>query len=145
MSKKPAPVRITDAEWTAMRVVWDRGAATARDVTDALAGDTGWAYTTVKTLLTRLTQKGALRESMRGNQSVYEAVVGRDQARRAAVRSMVDRAFGGLVPMVRFLLEDETLSEGERTRLRELLATHGAGNDVAARERPPAAAKRPRT
>lgn len=105
-----------------MQIVWERGSATARDVTDALAADTGWAYTTVKTLLSRLAAKGVLRETMRAHQAVYEPAVARDAAKRTALRDVVDRAFGGLVPMVRFVLEDEEMDPRERAKLRKLLA-----------------------
>jgi BlaI family transcriptional regulator, penicillinase repressor len=125
MSKKPAPARLTEAEWSVMQVVWRTRPTTARDVVDALATEQGWAYTTVKTLLTRLAAKGVLREEMRGNQAVYEPLVAEDEARRSAVRTLADRAFGGsLIPMARFLLDDEELSSSERRQLRELLDQH---------------------
>ncbi len=122
MPTKPEPVRLSDGEWKVMEIVWSAGSANARDVTDALAADTGWAYTTVKTLMTRLVAKGALTESMEGNAAVYVPAVARDAARRTAVRGLLDRAFGGdLVPMVRFLLDDASVSTAERKRLRALL------------------------
>ena len=125
MSRKPVPARLTEAEWSVMQVVWRTGPTTARDVVDALAVEQGWAYTTVKTLLTRLVAKGALREEMRGNQAVYEPLIAEDDAQRSAVRSLADRAFGGsLVPMARFLLDDRDLSSAEREQLREILDEH---------------------
>jgi len=124
MSRKPA-ARLTEAEWSVMQVVWRTGPTTARDVVDALAAERGWAYTTVKTLLTRLAAKGAVREEMRGHRAVYRPRVAEEDARRSAVRSLADRAFGGsLVPMARFLLDGGELSSAERARLREILDEH---------------------
>lgn len=120
--------RLSDSEWKVMQVVWRRPPVTARDVADALAGETGWAYTTVKTLLTRLAAKGAVTERMSGNAALYEPAYAEEDAKRGALRGLVDRAFGGdLVPMVRFLLEDGKLSARERARLREMLAAREKG------------------
>lgn len=120
--------RLSDAEWKVMQIVWRRPPVTARDVADALADRTGWAYTTVKTLLTRLAGKGFVTERMAGNAALYEPAVAEDEARRSALRGLVDRAFGGdLVPMVRFLLDDDELSPRERNRLREMLAAREKG------------------
>src|SRR5688572_32324984 len=120
--------RLSDAEWKVMQVVWRKPPVTARDVADALSGETKWAYTTVKTLLTRLVAKGVLAERMSGNAALYEPKFAEEDARRGALRGLVDRAFGGdLVPMVRFLLDDAKLSPKERTKLREMLAARERG------------------
>jgi BlaI family penicillinase repressor len=124
VTRPAARPKLTDAEWKVMTVVWHAGRASARDVSDALSGETGWAYTTVKTLLTRLAAKGAVRESedRRGASAVYEPLVTADQARRSAVRTLLDRAFSGdRVPMVGFLLEGARLTADDRERLRRIL------------------------
>ena len=50
----PKEVRISDAEWDVMEIVWSRGQATAADVIAALAKDRGWNHRTIRTLLGRL-------------------------------------------------------------------------------------------
>ena len=122
MSKKPARTHLSDAEWKVMQVVWRRAPVTARDVREALLAETGWAHTTVKTLLTRLCAKGALGETRVGNASSYTPAVAEDAARRSALRAFAERAFGGdLVPMVRFMIEERELSPRDRARLRRAL------------------------
>ena len=64
-------MRLSDAEWTVMRAVWSRAPASARDVLDEVGEETGWAYTTVKTLLARLVDKGALSEDRQANVNIY--------------------------------------------------------------------------
>ncbi len=114
-------MRLSDAEWTVMQVVWQRGHATARDVLDSAGAETGWAYTTVKTVLARLTEKGALSARMDGRTSVYTPQVSQSEARRTAVRSLIEKAFGGAVsPLLQFL-DEGSLSDPERARLRDLL------------------------
>jgi BlaI family penicillinase repressor len=115
-------VRISDAEWKAMEVLWDRGAASAREVFDAVSAESGWAYTTVKTMLDRLAEKGAVETCRRGRAITYRPTVSRNEARRWAVRSLLERAFdGATAPLLRFLVSEERLGPAERRELRRLL------------------------
>ena len=115
-------MRLSDAEWKVMSVVWDRGTASAREVLDVLEAETGWAYTTVKTVLARLAGKGALAVEMRGNKSEYQAKVTKEEARQSALRSLADAAFeGSLSPMLHFLANRESLSRRDRDELIALL------------------------
>ena len=115
-------MRLSDAEWTVMQPLWERVNATARDVHAAVAADNDWSYSTVRTLLARLVEKGALLEGKRGNQVLYTANVSRDAARRSALRSLVERAFGGrLGSLVAHMAEEERLSASERAELAKLL------------------------
>jgi BlaI family penicillinase repressor len=129
-------MRLSDTEWTVMRAVWARSPVTARDVLEQVSHDTGWAYTTVKTILARLVEKGALAEHKRTNTSLYEPRVTERAARISALRSLVDRAFDGLFgSIVQHLVSEERLSARERTLLRDMLA---ASEDDAA---PPSGAR----
>ena len=133
--KRPdAPVHLSGTEWTVMNAVWTDPPVTARQVLDACVEETGWAYTTVKTLLDRLVDKGALAERKRANVSVYEPRITREDARRSALRRLVDRAFGGAMPsLVHHLVDVERLSAGERSELEAAL-------EAARRVEPPNAA-----
>ncbi|MBK8977881.1 MAG: BlaI/MecI/CopY family transcriptional regulator [Planctomycetes bacterium] len=125
-------VSLTNAEWAVMDAVWELAPVRARDVLDAVADRTGWSYSTVKTLLGRLVEKGALRESRSGNASVYEPLLTREQSRGGALRELVERAFGGaLGSLVTHLVQRERLSKRDREALRKLLEAE----DRAARER----------
>jgi len=127
-------MRLSDAEWEVMDVVWREGSATARIAHDALRPATGWAYTTVKTMLARLAEKGALDVLRDGRSSVYRPCVSREEARRSAVRSLVDRAFdGAAAPMLRFLVKDRGLTSGERRELRRILRGEKRGGKVGKR------------
>jgi BlaI family penicillinase repressor len=126
MPGRPA-LRLSDAEWTVMRAVWERPPASARDVLDRAGSETGWAYTTVKTLLARLVEKGALRMTMRGNVSLYEPRVTMRQARIAAVRALIDRAFDGTFgSLLQHLIAEEKLSAKDRAALARLIEDAGA-------------------
>jgi len=114
-------MRLSDAEWTVMQALWERESATARELLAAVGRRTGWAYTTLTTLLGRLAAKGAVAVARDGRARRYQAALSRRAARRSAVRSLLERAFGGtLSPLVAFLAEDETLSREDRAALRAL-------------------------
>ena len=115
-------MHLTEAEWKLMDGLWADAPASARELLDRLGPDAGWAYTTVKTMLTRLVEKGALDERARGRESVYVPRVTRKQARRSAVRALIERAFGGTAgAFVHHLVAHERLSAKEKARLRAML------------------------
>jgi len=117
-----AATTLSDAEWRVMNCVWDQAPVTARQVLDEVSTATGWAYTTVKTLLARLVEKGVLKATMRDHTSVYTPRLTRRRARRAAARDLLDKAFdGALGPLVHSLLEEQRLSAKERAELRRML------------------------
>ena len=55
------PPDISESEWTVMEALWKRSPQTASQLAKALSRSTGWALNTVRTLLSRLVEKGALR------------------------------------------------------------------------------------
>lgn len=113
-----ARTRLSDAEWRVMNVVWRHERVTARRVVDELPRGTDWAYTTVKTMMDRLAQKGVLAANREGVQTEYEPLLSRRQAQIAAARGLVQKAFDGATsPLVHFLLEEEKLSDAERAEL----------------------------
>jgi BlaI family penicillinase repressor len=123
MSRRVPQIELTDAEWKVMQSLWKGGESSARDVLESLHGETGWAYTTVKTLLARLVDKDAASVRLRANTSLYAARITEADARRTEVKALLDRAFdGAFAPMLRFVLSDEKLSEKDRAELREMLA-----------------------
>lgn len=116
-------MKLNDSEWTVMQVVWDHAPASARDVFERVHAESGWAYTTVKTLLARLVEKGALRERKRANTSLYDPLVTRADARHTAVRSLLDKAFDGTFgSLVQHMVAAEKLGKKEREKLVRLLS-----------------------
>jgi predicted transcriptional regulator len=115
-------MKLSDAEWQIMNALWKRYPATARDLSEYLPKDTNWAYTTIKTMLTRLVAKKVISERKRGNTSVYEPLISKTKARSKAVLSLINQAFDGTVgPLMHFLLEEKKLTKKQRQELIELL------------------------
>jgi BlaI family penicillinase repressor len=124
LARKKSP-HLTEAELRLMDVIWDKGSATVSEVADALPKDVGLAYNTVLTTLRILEDKGYLSHTKRDDARafVYRAVVGRNEARRSAVRYLVSRFFRNSPELlVLNLLEDEELDAKELSRIRKMVA-----------------------
>lgn len=121
------PIDLSRAEWTVMHALWEGAPATVREVLTRTEGRAAWAYSTVKTMLDRLVEKGAVAAEARGKSNCYRPLVERDEAQARAAESLADQAFGGGVgSLIHFLVERETLSDRERALLRQLLDEESA-------------------
>jgi BlaI family transcriptional regulator, penicillinase repressor len=115
-------MKLSQAEWQIMNALWAGHPATARQIAERLPKEVNWAYTTIKTMLTRLAAKKAVKETKKGNVGVYEPAISRGNARRSAVKSLVNQAFDGAFgPLMHFLMNEESLSEAQRRELIQAL------------------------
>jgi BlaI family penicillinase repressor len=115
-------MKLTKAEWQIMNALWEKHPATAREVMDRLPAGVKWAYTTIKTMLTRLVEKEAVSEAKQGNTSLYDPLVSQRKARLSAFRSLLDQAFDGAMgPLVHFLVEEEQLTPRQKKELAKLM------------------------
>ena len=94
MSKTTTP-RPTDAELAILRILWERGPSTVRQVHDVLARDRQAAYTTALKLLQIRTETGLVERDERDRTHVYRARLSEETTQRQLVRDLLDRAFGG--------------------------------------------------
>ena len=95
MARTDAP-RPTDAELAILRILWERGPSTVRQVHEVLARDRqAAAYTTALKLLQIMTEKGLVERDERDRTHIYRARLGEEQTQRQLVRDLADRAFGG--------------------------------------------------
>ena len=115
-------IRISDAEWDVMQVVWDLRTATAADVIERLAPPTGWSHRTIRTLLSRLVQKGALSADEEGHRHRYRPAVSRKRCVREAGQSFLQRIFqGDPSELLVHFVENSEISPEEIDRLKQAL------------------------
>ena len=113
---------ISDAEAVVMEVLWGRHPASAEDVVAALAGRAEWAEPTVKTLLNRLLNKGAIAAEKDGRRYLYSPLLKREAWVLEESRGLLDRLFDGRVaPLVAHFSEQRKLSRKDIAELRKLL------------------------
>jgi BlaI family penicillinase repressor len=121
-------MKLTQAEWQIMKVLWKKHPATAREVMARLPKGVSWAYTTIKTMLARLAEKKVISEHKNSNTSIYEPLLSQKKARLIAFRSMLDQAFDGATdPLLHFLFEEEQLSAKQKQELAEILRNESIG------------------
>jgi BlaI family penicillinase repressor len=128
MSRATAP-RPTDAELAILRVLWERGPSTVRQVHDILANDRPAAYTTALKLLQIMTEKGLVERDERDRTHIYRARLSEETTQRQLVRDLLERAFGGSsAKLVMQALATRRASAEELTDIRKAI-------DVAKHER----------
>jgi predicted transcriptional regulator len=121
MTDKPIP-RPTDAELLILRVLWERGPSTVREVHDILSTTQATGYTTVLKLLQIMTEKGLVVRDESERAHVYESRHSQQRTQRQIVSDLVDRAFGGSpAQLVMQALSGQKASAKELNEIRELL------------------------
>jgi BlaI family penicillinase repressor len=112
---------ITDAEWSVLQLLWKRGPATVRSLTDVLYPDGGASeYATVHKLLERLEAKRYVSRDRGGGTFVFAPVHGRDEVVGQQLEVLIEKLCGGsLQPLLSNLVRSRRLTAEE---LRDLLA-----------------------
>ena len=119
----PPSIPITDAEATVMDVLWRSSPRSAEDVVAAVAPSTGWAEPTIKTLLNRLLNKGAISATRDGRRYLYSPVLAREAWVQQQSEGLLERLFGGRVaPLVAHFSQRGKLSEEDIVELKRLVA-----------------------
>lgn len=114
--------RPTDAELAILRVLWEHGPATVRQVHDAMAGDRDTGYTTTLKLMQIMAEKGLVTRDESARTHIYAARVSRDRTQRQLVNDLIDRAFGGsAAALVLQALSAQPTSEEELGEIRRLI------------------------
>ena len=113
--------RPTDSELAILRVLWERGPSTVRQVFEVLVGTRETGYTTTLKLMQIMADKGLVKRNETARTHVYSASAGEEQTQRLLVRDLVDRAFGGsAATLVLRALSDGT-SDDELREIRRLI------------------------
>lgn len=114
--------KISEAEWEVLRVLWEKTPCTASEVIEALANDTHWKPTTVKTLLARLVKKNAVGYREADRTYSYFPLVTKTECIRVENKSFLQRVYGGaLKPMLVQFIRDEKLTADDIKDLKRLL------------------------
>jgi predicted transcriptional regulator len=110
---------LSETEFEVLKVLWEHGAGTVRQVQDRLPQ---WAYTTVQTLLGRLERKGYIACDRSGFAHVFRPVVTRDHLIRRRLSELMHQLSEGVpTPLVLALVESHSFSSEEIEQFRQLL------------------------
>lgn len=125
MSKLPKP---TEGELAILRVLWQRGPSTVREVHDALNAVKKTGYTTVLKFMQIMTEKGLVSRDEAPYAHVYQARLPQEQAQRTLVTDLLDRVFeGSMSGLVLRALLARKASQDELAEIRKTLKNYERG------------------
>lgn len=114
--------RIADSEWRVMQVLWENGPLRANDIVKALSDKADWKPRTIKTLISRLVKKGAVKVTEHGYRYQYSAALAESECIRSETRSFIRRVYqGAMTPALTAFLESTDLSAEEIDELQKIL------------------------
>jgi predicted transcriptional regulator len=114
--------RPTDSELAILRILWERGPSTVRQVHEAQAGTRDTGYTTTLKLMQIMSEKGLVKRDESSRTHVYAPLATEQQTQRQLVKDLVDRAFGGsAAALVLHALNTEGASPAELKEIRKLI------------------------
>jgi BlaI family transcriptional regulator, penicillinase repressor len=120
--KKSKSSKPTDAELAILRVLWQRGPSTVREVWDQLNPEQGTGYTTVLKIMQIMFEKGLLARNETERSHVYRAARSQEQTQREVVGHLLDRVFSGSAPkLVMQALAAKKATRAELAEIRKLL------------------------
>jgi BlaI family penicillinase repressor len=117
-------VNLSNLELDVMRLIWRDKEVIVPDLHKELEQDRGLSYSTVKTIVDRLEEKGAI-ERIRtyGRTILYGPTIQEKELAKPMVKDLLRRLFGGEArPMISHLLKDEKLSLEDLACLEEMIA-----------------------
>ena len=114
---------ISDTELEILKVLWEEGPGTVRELQAHLDGlGREWAYTTTQTLLNRLRDKGYVQSAKRGRAFVFRPTVSRDQLLGKSLDDLASRVCDGeALPLMLNLVSSSKFTRKELKRFRALL------------------------
>lgn len=90
---------ISDAEWKVMDVLWEHPNSTIKEITGLLSG-TGWGYSTIRTLVFRLNEKGAIGADTSDSRYRYYPVASEEECRNRETAHFLNKIYNGSVKML---------------------------------------------
>ncbi len=121
MTRKRVP-KPTEAELAILRVLWQQGASTVRQVREALRAERGTGYTTTLKLMQIMLKKGLLKRDDSAHAHVYEAAITRGKTQKRMVSDLLDQVFeGSAQQLVLKALSSRKSSAEELAAIRNLI------------------------
>lgn len=118
----PPVHQLTELQVAILRLLWERGEASAAAVWEALYPERGLAQTTVATLLSRLERRGVVTRRAVERQYLYRALVTEEAVQQSMVSELTERLFDGdVTALMNHLLTSQDIAPGDLDRLRDLI------------------------
>lgn len=114
-------MKLTEAEWAVMEVLWSGERFALGEVTAALKESKGWNKNTVLTYLTRMEKKELVR-IQRGMEKPYSAAVSREACAREERKELLSKVYNGAAgDLISAFIKESKISQKEVEKLKKLL------------------------
>ena len=114
--------RPTDRELTILRILWDKGPSTVRDVNEVMNEDQNTGYTTTLKLMQIMVEKGLVHRDDSKFKHVYQPALTEEKAQKQLVGDLLERAFSGSAEkLVMRALSAKKVSAKQLARIRKML------------------------
>ena len=121
-------ISISEAEAEVMAVLWRADQQSAEDIAVAMAERQDWQLATIKTLLNRLLNKGAISAKKDGRRYLYSALLRRSEWQRRQSTDLIDRVFdGNVAPLVAHFSKHRKLAPADVEALKKLIDAYEKG------------------
>lgn len=115
-------VRLSEAEWKVMSLLWQESPQTMMQITNHFKATTGWTKHTVMTFLRRMEEKGAVHHEDGERAKLYYPDVVREEAVRQETEEFLEKVFDGRIGlMLNTMVERKALSKDEIAEMYEIL------------------------
>ena len=119
---RPRNEHPTPAELEVLKILWERGPATVREVMETLRSQRRRAYTSVMSLLGVMTDKGLVKRKQQGRAFLYTAGIPRDKTLAGMVGDLWQRGFeGSASALVLHLLQETDPTQEELDKIRDTI------------------------
>jgi predicted transcriptional regulator len=123
----PKPPKPTEAELKFLKILWELGPATVKDVHASLARQQDYTYTGALRMLQVMFEKGLVQRDESSRSHIYRAAHPREAMEKGLVADLRDRLFGGsALALVQAALKTGTVNEAEKEAIRMLLGKEQA-------------------
>ncbi len=113
-------IKLSDQQYKIMRILWDNGSASAKEVQAAMEGEL--AHTTIGTMLTRLEKKGVLSSITRGRERVFAPEITDSEVKNSTVTSLIATMFkGNPAELMAHLVKESEIDQDELDSIRDML------------------------
>jgi CopY/TcrY family copper transport repressor len=119
---KGEAMQISNAEWRIMKIIWMEGKQTSTDLIAVLSERFDWSQSTIKTLLTRLVEKGCLTREKSGKAFVYSSLLTQDQSLDLVVEDVKDKVCSKrIVQVLENLIQESDFTLADLNQLQQVL------------------------
>jgi len=115
--------KISDSELEVMKILWEKGALTSPKIIEELSKKIDWSKTTIKTLITRLVNKGAIEQTKKEGQLYkYKALISEKEYKKIESNNFIEKLYKGSVNnMLLNFVEEKQISKEDIKKLLEII------------------------